>query len=375
MKRIQHKVLVALIFLFAISCGKKENETSIVTKMDDGIKISKAQFEANKMTFTQIETKSFPLKIKVNGMIDVPPENKAIVNSPMGGYITRTPLLEGDTVAKGAFLVALENPDFVTLQQNYMETKAQLDYQRAEYDRHKTMREENVISEKSYIKAKSDYNAVKAKYNGLRKQLEMLNISVNAVESGKITSIINLYAPISGSITKVNVNKGTYVSPANSILEIINNEHIHLELSVFEKDILNVKKGQKITFTIPEASNQTYEAEVYLVGTTLDENRTIKVHGHPKDESVKFLTGMFVNAEILIASKSGNALLSDAIVEEDNNNFILVLDRETELDYYFTKRKIEIGLENDGFTEIKENKGLNPEDRILHQGAFGLIGI
>ncbi|WP_411893866.1 efflux RND transporter periplasmic adaptor subunit [Winogradskyella sp. A2] len=375
MKRIQNKIIIGLVFLLATSCGNKENEPSVNTNTDNRIKISKDQFEENNMTFTQMEMKNFPVKIKVNGMIDVPPENKAIVNSPMGGYITKTPFLEGNVVKKGAFIVALENPEFVTLQQEYMEAKARLNYLKAEYDRHVTMRDENIISAKSYIKAESDYNSIKAKYNGLRKQLQMLNISINAVESGEITSIVNLYAPISGSITKVNVNKGSYVSPATSIIEIVDNEHIHLELSVFEKDILNIKKGQNISFTIPEASEQSYEAEVYLVGSTIEENRTIKVHGHPIDESVRFLTGMFVNAEIMTDSQSSNALIGDAIVEEDGEHFVLVLDEETQTDYYFVKTKVETSNNSDGYASIKENSKLKQKDKILNNGAFGLIGI
>ena len=352
MKRIQHK-----------------------TNTDYRIKISKDQFEANKMTFTQLEMKSFPVKVEVNGMIDVPPENKVTISSPMGGYISKAPLIEGDIVKKGQFLVALENPEFVTIQQNYLEAKAQRGYLRAEYDRHKTMRDENITSEKQFIKAESEYNTIKARYNGLKKQLQMLNISIKALEGGDITSTINMYSPIDGSVTKVNINKGSYVSPATSILEIIDNEHTHLELSVFEKDILKIKKGQKIVFTVPEATDETYEAEVYLVGSIIEDNRTINVHGHPLDDSKRFLTGMFVDAEIITDSQSSIALLSNAIVEEENEHYILVLDEQTQTDYYFTKTNIEIENVNEGYTSIKQNSELKKEDKILNRGAFSLIGI
>ncbi|MEO1030112.1 MAG: efflux RND transporter periplasmic adaptor subunit [Bacteroidota bacterium] len=375
MKRIQNKIILGLITLLAIGCGEKENETSLKSETDNSIKISKQQFEENRMSFTQVEMKNFPVKVKVNGMIHVPPEHKADIGSPMGGYIRKIPLIEGDIVKKGAFLVTLENPEFVTLQQDYMESKAQLNYLKAEYERHKIMRDENVISEKSFIKAQSDYNAILAKYNGLKKQLQMLNISIKAVESGKMTSTINLYAPISGSVTKVNVNKGSYVSPATSILEIVDNTHIHVELSVFEKDILTIKKGQSIVFTIPEASNESYKAEVHLVGTMIEDNRTIKVHGHPLDDSVRFLPGMFVDAEIITNVKATKALISNAIVEEVGEQFVLVLDEETSTDYYFVKTKVMIDNVHSGYSSLKETSNLKQDDRLLNDGAFGLIGI
>jgi cobalt-zinc-cadmium efflux system membrane fusion protein len=307
-------------------------------------------------------------------MIDVPPENRAVVNTTMGGYIKTTPFLEGDVVKKGQPLVTLENPEFVTMQQEYMEVKEQLNYLEAEFDRQKTMLEENITSQKNYLQAESSYKTAMAKYNGLRKQLTMLNISPSRVENGDITSIITLYAPIDGSITKVNVSKGTYVSPATSIMEIIDNAHIHLELSVFEKDIMKVKKGQKIAFKIPEASDKTYEAEVHLVGTTLNENRTIKVHGHPLDDSTHFLTGMFVNADIIVAESNAKVLPESTIVEIEGESYVLVLDETNDTDYFFNQVKVDIGNTVNGYTELKNNTAFKATDQLLVKGAFGLIG-
>lgn len=376
MKRITTIIYTTLVLLLFINCANSEkaSDSPVSQDTDERIRISKIQFEQNKMALGSIEQQAFPLSISVNGMIDVPPENRAVVNTTMGGYIKTTPLLEGDAVKKGESLVTLENPEFVTMQQDYMEIKEQLNYLKAEFDRQKTMLEENITSQKSYLQAESSYKTAIAKYNGLRKQLTMLNISPSRVENGEITSIITLYAPIDGSITKVNVSKGTYVSPATSIMEIIDNAHIHLELSVFEKDIMKVKKGQKIAFKIPEASKETYQAEVHLVGTTLNENRTIKVHGHPIDDSTHFLTGMFVNADIIIAESSANVLPESAIVEIENEFYVLILDESNDTDYFFNQVKVDIGNTVNGYTELKTNTVIKATDQLLVKGAFGLIG-
>lgn len=78
-----------------------------------------------------------------------------------------------------------------------------------------------------------------------------------------------LYTPISGSITRVEVSNGAYVSPETLIVEIVDNKSVHLELAVFEKDIMRIKKGQKINFNIPEAMTDTLTGNVHLVGTPL----------------------------------------------------------------------------------------------------------
>lgn len=377
MKRITYIIYATLVLLFFVNCknSEKSTDTIISEHEDNRIQVSKVQFNQNNMALGTIENKSVPVKISVNGMIDVPPENKAVVNSTVGGYIKTTPFLEGDIVKKGQALVTIENPEFITMQQEYMEVKEQLNYLKAEFDRQKTMLNENITSQKNYLKAESSYKTALATYNGLKKQLVMLNISPASVEKGNISSIVTLYAPISGSISKVNVTKGTYVSPATSILEIIDNSHIHLELSVFEKDIMNLEKGQKITFKIPEASENTFQGEVHLVGTTISENRTIKVHGHPLDESNRFLIGMFVNADIITKEKDASVLPETAFVDIEGEYYVLLLNETTDTDYFFYQVKVTIKNTVNGYTELLENSSIKETDQLLVNGAFNLIGI
>lgn len=203
----------------------------------------------------------------------------------------------------------------------------------------------------------------------------MLNISPSNVEAGTIVSVVNIYAPISGSVTKVNVTRGTYVSPATAILEIIDNDHLHLELSVFEKDILKLQKGQKINFKIPESSSDTFLADVHLIGTTIEDNRTIKVHGHINNEKeIHFLTGMFVEAGIVIDSAFAKALPETAVANMDNENYVLILGETTNAGYYFTQVEVEIGQQLNQYIEIITGSKFNDETTFLIKGAFNLVG-
>lgn len=380
MKRNIYKI-ATLSFVFTLfSCGEKnsqstESKTESKEIMDDHIQVTQTQFQQAKMTLGSLEEKPFPTVVTVNGIIDVPPENRAVVNAKMGGYIKTTPLLIGDKVSKGQELLTIENPEFVTIQQQYMEINEQLTYLKAEYDRQVTMKAENITSQKSYLKAQSDYKTAVARYTGLDKQLRMLNISPSRVREGKISSILSIYAPISGSITKVNVTKGSYVSPASEIIEIIDNDHIHLELSVFEKDIMKLKKGQKIDFKIPEASSDTYKAEVHLVGTSIEANRTIRVHGHLEDESSNnFLTGMFVDASIITNSSLAKALTSESIIVVDELAFVLILDKKEGDTYYFNQIKVKVKENYNGYSTIESENSFKPEALFLTKGAFNLLG-
>lgn len=379
MKSYIYKILLLAVIYTAASCGEKKqtaakSEDSINTG-NSFIKVTQGQFDQLGMQLGSFEKKSFPIIISANGMIDVPPENKAVVNATMGGYIKTTPFLIGDKVKKGQTLVTIENPEFISLQQQYMEVNEQLGFLRAEYERHKIMQAENITSQKNFLKAESDYKSAVAKHTGLEKQLKMLNISPTNVKAGKLVSYVTINAPISGSITSVNVTKGTYVSPATPIMEIIDNSHVHLELNVFEKDIMNVKKEQKIIFTIPEASNKKYKAKVHLVGTAIEKNRTIKVHGHLEDEDEEnFLTGMFVEAEIITEETLLNALPSTAVVKTNDHNTVLLLDKKEGDTYYFTQNIVKVSNDAyNGYVPIDNSSDFQPDTQFLTLGSYNLI--
>ncbi|MCI2228865.1 efflux RND transporter periplasmic adaptor subunit [Polaribacter sp. MSW13] len=379
MKRILYKIITLSITISLLNCANKEKsvikETTTTKETKNVIEVTKAQFKNSKMVLGTLEEKLFPTIIRANGIVDVPPENKAIINAKMGGYIKKTPLLVGDKVTKGQALVTIENPEFITLQQNYMEIKGQLSYLKSNFQRQKTMFSEKITSQKSFLKAESDYKTAIAKYNGLEKQLKILNISTKNVANGNFTSETTIYAPISGSITKINVNRGSYVSPASIIMEIVDNSHIHLELSVFEKDILKIKKNQKINFKIPEASNNIFNAEVHLIGTALENNRTIKIHAHLENESHNnFLIGMFVEAEIIIDNILEKSLPNETIVMIDETPYVLILHKEDKEKYYFEQKEVILKESYGKYMIIKNADTFLPKTQFLTKGAYNLLG-
>lgn len=371
MKNIQ----ILLISVLFLACGNQEKKTEInkeTPKTNNLISISKQQFESEKMQLGSLEKQTFNTSIKVNGIIDVPPENKASVSSFIGGYVTKIPLLVGDKVKKGQLVASIKNLEFVEIQQKYLEINAQLDFLKNEYLRQKMLFDEQITSQKNYLKAESLYKSSLASFNGLSQKLKMMNINLNKVRKGEITSTINLYAPISGYITKLNVNNGAYVSSTNELLEIVNTDHIHLELNVFEKDILTIKKDQKILFKVPESSNKTYNAEVHLVGTSINNDRTIKIHGHIINEkNIQLISGMFVEANIIVTSKEAISLPKSAILKSEIDTFILTLIKEENGNLFLEKTAVTIGLENEKYVEVLNFKELENK-KILTKGVFML---
>ena len=370
---MKKSLYIIALSLVLFSC--KESKTEEVEQKDNGLTtVTSAQFKSSGMEIASPTQQDFDVTVKASGKIDVPPQNRAKVNTFMGGYVKSTTLLVGNKVTKGQALLTLQNTEFLDIQKEYMEVAEQLNFLKSEYDRQKTLYDEKITSQKNYLKAESEYKRAKAMHQSLRAKLVLLNINPKNVEKGILTSTITIYSPITGDIVIMNANVGMYVAPSDVILEIVDTDHLHLELAVFEKDILNVKIGQKIHFKVPEASKDVFNAEVHLVGKSIEGNdRTINIHGHLDDAiKQKLLTGMFVEAEIIIDAKKGLAIPSEALVTENNKNFVLLLDNEKK-GYSFKKVSVTIGEKSENFVEILPNTLINSSSRILTKGVFDLV--
>lgn len=364
-----------LIGIFLVSC-KSDPEVAIEesTASNGDITITREQFEHNQMELGQLQERNFPVIVRANGQVDVPPENLAKISVFEGGYVKRIPLLEGSRVQQGQLILSLENPKYVELQQEYLELAGQLNYLKSEFERQEIMLEENITSQKNFLKVESEYKSGLARYNGLRQKLQMLNINPGQVEAGRVTSQINIYAPISGTVDRVNVSKGMFVEPTFTIMEIVNTDHLHLELHVFEKDMMKVRQGQKLNFSLPQDPSAIYEAEIVLVGKSINENRIATVHADIADSlKNKFAVGMFVEAQIITSNNLQPALPEAAIVEVDNAHYVLVLKKGEGDNYEFIQRKVKLQHTFQGFTSI-ENPETLEGNQILIRGAFNLIG-
>lgn len=365
-------ILLAVFSLVIFSCKNKEQE-EVATVDENIIMVTKEQFSSSNMKIETPMEQDFDVTIKTSGKIDVPPQYRAKVTPFLGGYVKNTKLLVGDRVVKGQALITLENTEYLDLQKDYLELAEKLTYLKSEFDRQKTLFDEKISSQKNYLKAESDYKSTRGMYQGLREKLLLLNINPASVERGNFTSQITLTAPISGDITVMNANVGMFMSPSEVVLEIVDTNYLNLNLSIFEKDILNVKEGQKITFSIPESSKEVFTSKVHKVGKSIEnKDRTIPVFGELNTaDKAKLLSGMFVEANIVAASKKGFGVPSEAIITENNKTFVLVVTDDKK-DLIFKKVQVTLGEKTEGFSEIILSADINKNSKILTKGVFDL---
>jgi cobalt-zinc-cadmium efflux system membrane fusion protein len=338
--------------------------------------LTQRQFETSAMKLGTLQPYTFGSSIKINGVIDVPPEGRAEISNYYGGYVRNLRLLTGQSVQKGELLFTLENPEYVQMQQDFLETASQLTYLKSDYERQQTLSEENIASRKNFLKAEADYRTAVAKAEGLKKKLALLHIKADAVTPTNLTSQVSIYAPFSGYVTEINTVNGAYLAPADIAVKMINMDNIHLDLHVFEKNIAMLKEGQSIRFRLPDDRQTSFEAEVFMIGKTIEpDNRMVNVHAHLKDEKqgAQFAPGMYVEAEIYSEAEASMALASEAIIEVDGTYFVLIKKEETGAHLRFEKATVVPGMTSGGLTEVLNAEDFPPSTQFLVKGAFNLL--
>jgi cobalt-zinc-cadmium efflux system membrane fusion protein len=312
--------------------------------------------------------------LKVNGVLDVPPENLVSVSAPLGGFVDRTDLLQGSRVRAGQVLAVIRNPDFVQLQQDYLEALSQLKYARAEYERQGELYRQEVAPQKNYQRAQAEYEALQVKTNAQAARLRLAGLPIG----GGIVSTATLRAPKGGYVKAVNVSIGQSVTPTDVLFEIVNPEHLHVELTVFEKDIPQVKAQQLVRFSLGNDSvSRERTAHVYLISKTISDERTVRVHAHLDREDEQLLPGTFVRAVIETNRVTVPTLPEKAVVQYGAQAYVFVAADSAAKAGTAAYRMVPVtrGVSEDGYTEIhlpaaEQGKPL----RFVTEGAYALLG-
>lgn len=374
------------LFLFSLvlfSNGCKEEPAAVKTdehvENKNRVELTDAQLAQTNIKIGMAEKRKIGSELSVNGMIDVPPQGNISVTTPYGGFLKYTDLLPGSKVKKGQLVARVENPEFIEFQREYLEALAKNDYLKSDFERQETLSNEEVSSTKVFQRAKQEYLTNKASIQALESKLRLVGLDPKTVEAGTVSAIVNVYSPISGVVREVYVNTGKYFGPQNDLMDITNAEDLHVELKVYEDDIPLIRNGQRIRFRLANAPDTWMEAEVFLIGNNVRDDRSITIHGHLKEKNEDLLPGMFVNAKIEVDAQEVFAVPEEAIVRFNGDHYIFKsLGKRIEEGLSmsdFEMLPMEMGTEEDGFVGIslkEANEQLNSMQLVLSD-AFVLL--
>lgn len=377
-------IILSTGMLAACSGGsaKKENDspqtTNVKTAKSDNITLTEAQMKNVGIEIGPIAQKNLDAVIKANGQLAVPPQNRADVSILSGGVISRISVLEGQQVNRGQVLATISNQDLIKIQQDYLAAKSNFTYIQAEFNRQRQLQDAGAGTGKSFQSAQATYNAELSRIKAFESQLRQLSINPGHINSGSIVSGFPVVSPITGTVGKISANTGAFVQPGTSIMEVVDNSKIHCDLTVFEKDLMQVKLGQKVNFQLTNQGDMMITGKINGINKSFEnESKGVIVHAEIDNRQHKnLIPGMYVTALISIGSHPVPAVPVEAVVRSGGRQYIYIVTGEEapsgKTSYSFKKAEVTTGVMELGYIEIKPMNSLPANAKAALKGAFYL---
>lgn len=365
-------LIISIALVILTSCGNKqtENEATVKAPTENAVEITDAQLKISKIETGKIEQKAISALLKVNGKIDVPPQNMVSVSVPLGGYLKSTKLLEGMHISKGEIIAVMEDQQYIQLQQDYLTAKAHFNSLEKEFQRQKELNESKASSDKVFESAQAEYLSQKVLIKSLSEKLKLVSINPDNLNENTISRSINIYSPIDGFVSTIKMNIGKYASPTDVLFELVNPADIHLALTIFEKDLDKLFIGQKIVAYNNNQSSKKYNCEIILIGKDISPERAVIVHCHFEQYDKTLIPGMYMNAEVEVSTNNAFVILNDGLVRFEGKQYVFT---QTDKNKYAMQEVTTQNTEN-GFTQITFTDNSDMTNKtFVTKGAYTLL--
>lgn len=368
------KIKFSFLLCFFIIASCTTNNTAQEEHDDDhsvtAVRLSEAQQRAIGIELGEITQRNLKTSLKVNGKLTLPPQNQAQVSSLVGGIVKSIFVTEGALVKQGQVLATIESTEFIQLQQDYLQCESQLEFLQAEYSRQTQLQEDNINATKTFQKAENDYKSELTRHYSLIQKLKLYNIAASQLTAETISGTFTITAPIAGNIHTISINIGSFAEPNKQLFDIVDNRFLHIDLTIFEKDISKIHEGQKLTFTDANDPSHEHNATVFSVNKAFEEGQQAII-AHAKIENVgeTLLPGMFIEARINIDDNTSPSLPTEAIVSNGNDHFIFA-EQEP---YTYRQVPVRTGTTDMNFTEVIPLEEISAHQKIVLKGAYYLL--
>lgn len=364
-------LFILLVALFT-SCGSKSNqtETTAAPESETSVELTDAQLKNAEIKTGKIEQRNISSLLKVNGKIEVPPQNMVSVSVPMGGYLRSSKLLAGMHINKGEVIATMEDQQYIQLQEDYLTAKAHYSSIEAEYKRQKSLNENKASSDKVFQNAETEYLSQKILIKSLSEKLKLIGLNPDNLNENTISKSINITSPIDGFVSEVKMNIGKYATPTDVLFELVNPSDIHLTLTIFEKDLYKISIGQKIFAYNNTHPDKKYTCEIILIGKDVTPERTIQVQSHFEQYDKSLIPGMYMNAEVEVGTNNAFVIPNEGLVRFEGKQYVFSQIEPKK----FEMQEVTTQNNENGFTQITfaDSSGIRDKTFVL-KGAYTLL--
>jgi membrane fusion protein, heavy metal efflux system len=364
-------IFFTLIILFFVACSSKETKEvkpDAVGAPGNIVHLSDAQAKSAQISTLLLEKSQLSSVLKLNGKIDVPPQNMVSISMPLGGYLKSTKLLPGMHLLKGEIIAVMEDRQYIALQQEYLNAQSKLVYDEQDYKRQLELNQSKASSDKVLQQAEMQLKTQKINLAALAEQLKLININPQTLNENNLSKSVNIYSPINGFVSAVKVNVGKYLNPSDVMFELVNPEDIHLNLNVFEKDLNKLAIGQKLMAYTNNEPDKKHPCEIILISKDVTAGGTAEVHCHFEDYDKTLLPGMYMNAAIEISNHEAFTIPEEAVINFEGKDYVFVSLSKNK----FEMKEVKTGVKENGRLEIINASDFQGKSVVV-KGAYTLL--
>ena len=249
----------------------------------------------------------------------------------------------GERVKKGQKIATLYSPELITAQRELLEA----------------------------IKLKEvNPNLVEAARNKLRFWKIGISTIDQIEEQNKIQETFNVYADVSGIVTKRMVSVGDYVKQGEPLFGLMNLQKVWVLFDAYEEDLSSIAIGDKIEFTTPSIPNKTFKTTVTFIDPIINPNtRVASIRTEVNNPRGSLKPEMFVYGKLQKKSSSSNQITvpKSAILWTGKRSVVYIKNPDVDIPS-FEFREIEIG-EVLGNSYLVES-GLEAGEEVVTNGSF-----
>ena len=278
------KTSAIILFLICVACRTKHS--GIPPAVGQGSDSS--QIKSSSASF-------FPCK----GNLVIPAADIVLVTLPSNGLLKSVQFQAGCFVKKGQILATIENIEFLKLQQLYLEAKSELFFFGEDLKRQGGLAVENATSVKRMQQAQRDYQTSEIRCRSLEKQLALIGFNTDSLDADRLSSTIDLRAPVSAYVDKIALHAGSQISAGETIFVLVRKYEPVISFELPEKFYPQLKTGKEIVFFFPGDSLDFYKARLTFINRQADvSNHLIKAWAVPLKSAPRLVPGMEVSMRL-----------------------------------------------------------------------------
>ncbi len=365
------KALILLLTATLIAGCNKDDKKAVAAAPADPALVAPAPELLAQLKLAPLSTQPVAETLRVAGRIDFDEQRLARIGATITGRVTDIDALLGQEVKKGEVLARLNSSELSTQQLAYLRARAQLELNRRNAERAKSLFEADVIGAAELQRRQSEFQISVAETRAASDQLQLLGVTLASIERlgqhGAVNSLTPVVSTLNGHVVERKLAQGQVVQPADALFVVADLSRLWAVAQVPEQQVSQVKVGQSVSIEVPALGNEKLVGKLIYVGQTINpETRTVLVRTELDNRDGRLKPAMLASMLIEARAIERQVVPASAVVRENDEDHVFVAQG----DGAFLLTKVKLAPEQGGQRVVLS--GLKGDEKLVVDGAFHL---